>query len=386
MEPMHDAALRADAPEGEIGLVAPQRVIFPDGITLANGQRLAPVEAAYETYGALAPDKTNVVLLCHALSGGAHAAGRHHPDDRKLGWWDLYIGPNKALDTNRFFVICVNVLASPYGTTAPLSIDPATGEPYRLNFPPIRVADWVELERMVLETLGIERVYAVVGGSTGGMRAFEWAVRYPERVRKALVIAAPARSSPMVIALNHIQRQTILMGLEHGGREGANRGLMLARMLAHLSYLSEHALWSKFGRETTPETDFWSVMFQVESYLEYKATTFLQRFDPFCYLYITRAMDTHDLGYWYGAGDLRRALARVQATMRFVSFTSDWLFPPSGQQEAVEILQSLGKRADHVVIDSPWGHDSFLVERVKPQLKPAIKAFLESDADGVAGV
>jgi len=383
---MHDAALRADAPEGEIGLVAPQRAVFPDGITLANGQRLAPLEAVYETYGTLAPDKSNVILLCHALSGGAHAAGRHHPDDRKPGWWDLYIGPNKALDTNRFFVICINVLASPYGTTSPLSIDPATGKPYHLNFPPIRVTDWVELERMVLETLGIRQVYAVVGGSTGGMRAFEWAVRYPERVRKALVIAAPARSSPMVIALNHIQRQTILMGLEHGGLQGANRGLMLARMLAHLSYLSEYALWSKFGRDTTPETDLWSVMFQVESYLEYKATTFLQRFDPFCYLYITRAMDTYDLGYWYGEGDLRRALARVQATMRFVSFTSDWLFPPSGQQEAVEILQSLGKCADHVVIDSPWGHDSFLVERVKPQLKPVIKAFLESDADGMAGV
>jgi len=378
---MHDAALRADAPEGEIGLVAPQRVVFPDGITLASGQQLAPVEAAYETYGTLAPDKSNVILLCHALSGGAHAAGRHHPDDRKPGWWDLYIGPNKALDTNRFFVICINVLASPYGTTSPLSTDPSTGEPYHLNFPPIRVTDWVELERMVLETLGIERVYAVVGGSTGGMRAFEWAVRYPERVRKALVIAAPARASPMVIALNHIQRQTILMGLEHGGLEGANRGLMLARMLAHLSYLSEHALWSKFQRDTTPETDFWSVMFQVESYLEYKATTFLQRFDPFCYLYITRVMDTFDLGYWYGEGDLRRALARVQATMRFVSFTSDWLFPPPGQQEAVDILQSLGKRADHVVINSPWGHDSFLVERVKPQLKPVIKAFLEDDTD-----
>jgi homoserine O-acetyltransferase len=388
MEPTLDAALRADAPasEGEVGLVAPQRVVFPDGIELVNGQRLAPVEAAYETYGALAPDKSNVILLCHALSGGAHAAGRHHPDDRKPGWWDLYIGPNKALDTNRFFVICVNVLASPYGTTSPLSIDPATSKPYHLNFPPIRVTDWVELERMVLETLGIEQVYAVVGGSTGGMRAFEWAVRYPERVRKALVIAAPARSSPMVIALNHIQRQTILMGLEHGGLAGANRGLMLARMLAHLSYLSEQALWNKFGRDTTPETEFWSVMFQVESYLEYKATTFLQRFDPFCYLYITRAMDTFDLGYWYGEGDLRRALARVQATMRFVSFTSDWLFPPSGQQEAVEILQSLGKCADHIVIDSPWGHDSFLVERVKPQLKPVIKAFLESDADGVVGV
>lgn len=385
---MPDSALQSDAPlaEGEVGLVVLQRAVFPDGIVLASGQRLAPIEAAYETYGTLAPDKSNVVLLCHALSGGAHAAGRHHPDERKPGWWDLYIGPNKALDTNRFFVICVNVLASPYGTTSPLSIDPTTGEPYHLNFPPICVADWVELERMVLELLGIQQIYAVVGGSTGGMRAFEWAVRYPERVRKALVIAAPARSSPMVIALNHIQRQTILMGLEHGELEGANRGLMLARMLAHLSYLSDYALWSKFGRDTTPETEFWSVMFQVESYLEYKATTFLQRFDPFCYLYITRAMDTFDLGYTYGGGDLRRALARVQAEMRFVSFTSDWLFPPSGQQEAVAILESLGKRVAHVVIDSPWGHDSFLVERVKPQLKPVLKEFLERDADGLAGV
>ncbi|GIV09711.1 MAG: homoserine O-acetyltransferase [Fimbriimonadales bacterium] len=380
MEHTHEAALRADAPhdEGEAGVVAPQRAVFPDGLALSCGRRLAPIEAAYETYGTLAPDQSNVILLCHALSGGAHAAGRHHPDDRKPGWWDLYIGPNKALDTNRFFIICVNVLASPYGTTSPLSIDPATGEPYHLNFPPLRVTDWVELERAVLEMLGIEQIYAVVGGSTGGMRAFEWAVRYPDKVRKALIIAAPARSSPMVIALNHIQRQTILMGLEHDGIQGAARGLMLARMLAHLSYLSEPALWSKFGRDTVPETEFWGVMYQMESYLEYKATTFLQRFDPFCYLYITRAMDTFDLGDTYGGGDLRTALQRVQAEMRFLSFTSDWLFPPSGQQEAVEILQSLGKRAEHVIIDSPWGHDSFLVERVKPQLKPVIKEFLES--------
>lgn len=381
MEHTHNNALRAHAlhSEGEVGVVTPQRVVFPDGLELSCGQRLAPIEAAFETYGTLAPDKSNVVLLCHALSGGAHAAGRHHPDERKPGWWDLYIGPNKALDTNRFFVVCVNVLASPYGTTSPLSIDPSTGEPYHLNFPPIRVTDWVELERRVLETLGIERIYAVVGGSTGGMRAFEWAVRYPERVRKALVIAAPARSSPMVIALNHIQRQTILMGLEHGGINGAERGLMLARMLAHISYLSEHALWSKFARDTVPETEFWSVTYQVESYLEYKATTFLQRFDPFCYLYITRAMDHFDLGYTYGGGDLREALKRVQATMRFVSFTSDWLFPPAGQQEAVEMLQSLGKRAEHIVIESAWGHDSFLVERVKPMLKPVIQGFIERD-------
>ncbi len=371
------AAVATEPPEGSVGIVASQHLTLPEGLTLSCGARLAPVEVAYEAYGTLSPTRENVILLCHALSGGAHAAGKHHPDDRKPGWWDLYVGPGKALDTERFFVICINVLASPYGTTSPLSINPATGEPYGLTFPPITVSDWVELERAVLDRLGIERLYAVVGGSTGGMRAFEWAVRYPERVQKAMVIAAPARSSPMVIALNHIQRQTILMGLMTGGEAGAQRGLALARMLAHLSYLSEDALWCKFGRETYPEPDFWGVTFQMESYLEYKAKTFVNRFDPYCYLYITRAMDTYDLATTYGEGNLECALNRVEAEMLFISFTSDWLFPPSGQQEAVQTLQALGKRAQHVVIDSPWGHDSFLVERVKPQLKPVLKAFLE---------
>jgi homoserine O-acetyltransferase len=366
-----------EPPEGSVGLVVPQRMTLPEGLSLACGAQLAPVEVSYETYGELAPHRENVILLCHALSGGAHAAGKHYPDERKPGWWDLYVGPGKALDTERFFVICINVLASPYGTTSPLSLNPATGEPYGLTFPPITVSDWVELERAVLERLGIERLYAVIGGSTGGMRAFEWAVRYPARVQKAIVIAAPARSSPMVIALNHIQRQTILMGLMQAGEAGAQRGLALARMLAHLSYLSDEALWHKFGRERHPESDFWGITFQMESYLEYKASTFLKRFDPYCYLYITRAMDNFDLAATYGEGDLNQALNRVEAEMLFISFTSDWLFPPAGQEEAVQTLQRLGKRAQHVIIDSPWGHDSFLVERVKPQLKPILKAFLE---------
>ncbi|MEN3000213.1 MAG: homoserine O-acetyltransferase [Armatimonadota bacterium] len=375
------AAVAPESAEGSVGLVTPHRLTLPDGLTLASGAHLAPIEVVYETYGTLDPTRENVILLCHALSGGSHAAGKHHPDDRKPGWWDLYIGPGKALDTERFFVLCVNVLASPYGTTSPISINPATGEPYGLTFPPITVSDWVELERAVLDALGIEQVYAVIGGSTGGMRAFEWAVRYPQRVRKAIVIAAPARSSPMVIALNHIQRQTILMGLMQGGEAGAQRGLALARMLAHLSYLSEDALWRKFGREQYPEPDFWGITFQMESYLEYKASTFLKRFDPYCYLYITRAMDTYDLAATYGAGDLHRALSRVEAEMLFISFTSDWLFPPQGQEEAVQTLQALGKRAQHVIIDSPWGHDSFLVERVKPRLKPVLKAFLEGTGE-----
>ncbi len=362
--------------EGDVGIVAPQSMLLPEGLTLACGQMLAPIEVAYETYGTLSPQRDNVILVCHALSGGSHAAGRHSPDDRKPGWWDLYIGPGKALDTEQFFVICINVLASPYGTTSPLSLNPRTGQPYRLEFPPITVSDWVDLERAVLERLGIYHLYAVVGGSTGGMRAFEWAVRYPDWVGRAIVIAAPARSSPMVIALNHIQRQTILMGLECGGEEGARRGLALARMLAHLSYLSEEALWQKFGREPHPNQEFWGILYQMESYLEYKASTFLQRFDPYCYLYITRAMDTFDLGATYGEGDLARALERVQAPLFFISFTSDWLFPPSGQEEAVQILRSLGKRAYHEIIDSPWGHDSFLVERVKPQLRPVLEQFL----------
>ncbi len=364
--------------EGEVGIVSPQHLVLPDGIPLTCGQVLAPVEVTYETYGTLAPKGDNVILLCHALSGGSHAAGKHTPHDRKPGWWDLYIGPGKALDTERFYVICVNVLASPYGTTSPLSINPATGQPYRLDFPPITVTDWVELERAVLERLGIRHLYAVIGGSTGGMRALEWTVRYPDWVDRAIVIAAPARSSPMVIALNHIQRQAILMGLAYGGEEGARRGLALARMLAHLSYLSEEALWQKFGREPHPDQNFWGILYQMESYLEYKASTFLQRFDPYCYLYITRAMDTFDLSATYGEGDLARALERVQAEILFISFTSDWLFPPEGQEEAVRTLRALGKRVQHLVIDSPWGHDSFLVERVKPQLRPVLKGFLES--------
>lgn len=364
--------------EGEVGLVVPQQLVLPDGLVLACGQRLAPIEVAYETYGQLTPTRDNAVLVCHALSGGAHAAGRHTPEDRKPGWWDLYIGPGKAIDTNRFFVICVNVLASPYGTTSPLSINPKTGRPYRLAFPPITVTDWVELERAVLEHLGILHLHAVVGGSTGGMRAFEWAVRYPDWMDKAIVIAAPARSSPMVIALNHIQRQAILMGLEHGEAEGAQRGLALARMLAHLSYLSEEALWRKFAREQVEPPHLWGVTYQMESYLEYKAHTFVQRFDPYCYLYITRAMDHFDLAATYGEGDLAQALLRVQAEMLFVSFTSDWLFPPSSQEEAVQTLRQLGKRVSHALIESPWGHDSFLVERVKPWLRPLLKRFLES--------
>jgi len=389
IEVARSTALAApESQEGSVGLVTPQRMTLPEGLSLACGAHLAPIEVSYETYGTLAPDCGNVILLCHALSGGAHAAGRHHPDDRKPGWWDLYVGPGKALDTERFFVLCINVLASPYGTTSPLSLNPATGAPYGLTFPPITVSDWVELERAVLDRLGIERLYAVVGGSTGGMRAFEWAVRYSQRMQKAIVIAAPARSSPMVIALNHIQRQTILMGLMQAGESGAQRGLALARMLAHLSYLSEEALWQKFGRERyappctgeageRAEPDFWGITFQMESYLEYKASTFLKRFDPYCYLYITRAMDTFDLAATYGGGDLNQALNRVEAEMLFISFTSDWLFPPAGQEEAVRTLQALGKRAQHVILDSPWGHDSFLVERVKPQLKPILKGFLE---------
>lgn len=371
------AAVTPECEEGSIGIVESRTLVLQEGLPLACGAILAPIEVTYETYGTLSPAKNNVILLCHALSGGSHAAGRYHSDDRKPGWWDIYVGPGKALDTERFFVICINVLASPYGTTSPLSINPATQKPYLLDYPPITVGDWVNLQKAVLEQLDIDRLHAVVGGSTGGMQAFEWAVRYPERVEKIVIIAAAAAASPTVIALNHIQRQTILMGLQHGDDESASRGLELARMLAHISYLSEEALINKFSREEHSSDEFWGVKYQIESYLEYKAGAFLQRFDPYCYLYITRAMDTFDLGNTHGNGDLNRALERVQSPILFISFTSDWLFTAQGQQEACNRLQDLGKKARHAVIDSPWGHDSFLVERVKPQLKPVLKAFLE---------
>lgn len=374
------AAVTPELEEGSVGIVQLQSLLIPEGLSLACGSILAPVEVAYETYGTLSPTGDNAILLCHALSGGAHAAGKYHPDERKSGWWDLYVGPGKALDTERFFVICINVLASPYGTTSPLSINPATQKPYLLEYPPITVGDWVNLQKAVLDRLGIERLYAVVGGSTGGMQAFEWAVRYPGQVEKVVVIAATAAASPMVIALNHIQRQAILLGLQSGSVETAARGLELARMLGHISYLSEESLISKFSRDEHPTDEFWGVKYQVESYLEYKASTFLQRFDPYCYLYITRAMDTFDLGKTHGNGNLNRALDSVQAALLFISFTSDWLFTAEGQRDAYERLKGLGKEAHHIVIESPWGHDSFLVERVKPQLKPVLKAFLEGSS------
>ncbi|MCW5934051.1 MAG: homoserine O-acetyltransferase [Fimbriimonadia bacterium] len=371
------AVVDSNASEGEIGIVEPRTVTFEEGLRLQNGSVLEPLTVAYETYGRLSASKDNVILLCHALSGGAHAAGKHAPEERKPGWWDLYVGPGKALDTDQFFVVCVNVLASPYGTTSPLSVNPQTNQPYKLNYPAIQVTDWVETQRKVLQALGIERLHAVIGGSTGGMQTLEWAVRYPDKMTHAVMIASAPVASPMVIALNHIQRQAIMMGLEMGETEG-ERGLALARMLAHISYLSENALWSKFGRETYTKSDeYWGSQYQMESYLEYKAQTFLQRFDLYCYLYITRAMDRFDLAETYGNGSLNDALSRIQARMKLISFTSDWLFPPNAHEQAAEILRAQGKQADHTVIDSIWGHDSFLVERVKPDLKPEIKRFLE---------
>lgn len=348
--------------EGEIGLVVPQRIALAEPFVTQSGARLPDVEISYETYGALNEARSNAILVCHALSGGAHAAGRHSPDDRKPGWWDLYIGPGKALDTDRFFLICINVLASPYGTTGPNSINPTTGRRYDGDFPVITVGDWAILQRTVLERMGIDRLHGVVGGSTGGMTAFYWAVAWPDWVDRACVIAAAPAASAMVIALNHIQRQAL------------PNDLATARKLAHVSYLSEEALALKFGRERNENGEF-----QVESYLEHKGRTFVDRFDPYCYLWITQAMDAFDLAEEFGGGHLETALKRVRSRMRFISFTSDWLFPSQPHEACARMLTDLGKQADHVCIDSPWGHDSFLVERVKPHLKPAIKAFMEAD-------
>lgn len=364
--------------EGSVGLVQTQWLPLEEGLVLQSGDTLAPITVAYETYGRLAPKRDNVILVCHALSGGAHAAGRHHPEERKPGWWDLYIGPGKALDTERFFIICINVLASPYGTTSPLSLNPQTGKPYGLDFPPVTVGDWVRLQQKVLQRLGIERLHTVIGGSTGGMQTFDWVVRYPDSVERAIVIGAAPAASPMVIALNHLQRQMILLDPDFQQGKSPVRGLALARMLAHLSYLSEEALQRKFGREPHHAQEYWGIMFQVESYLEYKGTTFVARFDPYSYLYITRAMDTFDLAASFGDGDLDRALSRVQARTLFISFTSDWLFPAEASIDAAERLRRLGRETRHVLIDSPWGHDSFLVDQVKPLLKPVIQEFILS--------
>jgi len=357
----------------------------PNEMPLDCGRRLGPVTLAYETYGTLNADKSNAVLILHALSGDAHVAGRHAPTDPKPGWWDAMVGPGKGFDTDKYFVICSNVIGGCRGSTGPGSIDPETGKPYGLTFPIITVGDIVRAQQYLIEHLGIKQLLGVAGGSMGGMQALEWAVNYPDKIKSALVIASTHRSGAQEIAFNAVGRNAILAdkGFEAGNYYGIKppaRGLSIARMLAHITYLSQESMHRKFGRALRASEqlsyDFDSE-FSVETYLDYQGRQFVNRFDANSYLYITKAIDYFDIGAQHGS--LEQAMARVRAKTLVLSYSSDWLYPPAQSEEIVYALMRNNKDVTYCNIESAYGHDAFLLE--VDAMQDIIAGFLKNAAD-----
>ncbi|MBD7975744.1 MULTISPECIES: homoserine O-succinyltransferase MetX [Pseudomonas] len=356
-------------PEDSVGLVEPRTAHFAEPLPLACGREIADYQLVYETYGELNTARSNAVLICHALSGHHHAAGYHSPNDRRPGWWDGCIGPGKAIDTRKFFVVSLNNLGGCNGSTGPASLNPATGKVYGADFPVVTVEDWVHSQARLADVLGIDQWAAVVGGSLGGMQALQWTISYPERVRHCLSIASAPRLSAENIAFNEVARQAILSDTDfHGGHFQElgvvpKRGLRLARMVGHITYLSDDAMGAKFGRELKSDQlnyDFHSVEFQVESYLRHQGDEFSTRFDANTYLLMTKALDYFDPAAAHD-GDLAKALSPAQAKFCVMSFTTDWRFSPARSREIVDALMATGKNVSYLEIDAPQGHDSFLL-------------------------
>jgi homoserine O-acetyltransferase len=348
-------------------MIVESRTVTFDSIALDSGATLAPVDVAYESYGKLNAARSNAILVLHAFSGDAHAAGIS-PETGQPGWWDNMIGPGKAFDTNHYFVICSNVLGGCRGTTGPSTADPATGCPYAMKFPVITISDMVRLQKMLIDHLEIPRLLAVTGGSMGGMQALEWAVAYPDRVVAAIPIATTTRHSAQQIAFNEVGRQAIMAdpdwnGGDYYGKRPPARGLAVARMVGHITYMSDDSMREKFGRRLRDKETFsfgFDVDFEVESYLRYRGSQFVGRFDANSYLYITKAMDYFDLTN--GHGSLAQALAVSEARFLAISFTSDWLYPSYQSQEVVRALRSRNCDVAYVELESNYGHDAFLVD------------------------
>ncbi|MCX7881927.1 MAG: homoserine O-acetyltransferase [Brevinematales bacterium] len=355
-----------------------------DEIVLESGARLGPLVVAYETYGTLHEEGNNAILICHALSGDAHAAGYHERIGHKEGWWHNAIGPGKAFDTDKYFVVCSNVLGGCQGTTGPSSVDPKTGKPYGIRFPVITIGDMVHVQWYLMKYLGISRWLAVAGGSMGGMQTLEWVLKYPEHVHSALVIASTGRLSPQSIAFNAVGRNAIISDPhwnngDYYGKSLPEKGLAIARMIGHITYLSEDSMEKKFGRKLQNKEAFsfdFSTEFAVESYLHYQGQKFVERFDANTYLYVTKAMDYFDIAAKYGKGSLKQSLSHVKARMLLLSFSSDWLFPPSQTQELVDALVANHKDVTYFNIESSYGHDAFLLEVEKETA--IIQRFLEA--------
>jgi homoserine O-acetyltransferase len=387
----------ADVGPRSVGMVRTQSATLfapPNELTLSNSRRLGPITVAYETYGTLSAERDNAIFICHALTGDAHAAGYRSKEDlaaRKAGWWDGFIGPGKGLDTDKYFVICANALGGCQGTTGPSSICPQTGEPWGPDFPVIQIPDIVDVHAELVRSLGVERLLSVVGGSLGGMQVLEWAVRYPERIASAVVLASSTRMSAQGIAFNAVGRSAIFNDPNYNeGRYqpdgGPRSGLALARMVAHITYLSEESIERKFGRklqdvealafDLIKETEF-----QVESYLNHQGRRFVERFDANSYLYLTKAMDYYNLAQSYGS--LEQAFAASRARFLVVSYDSDWLYPTRQSKEIVQSLVSAGKHVSFIELHSAKGHDTFLIEI--DQLEALARPFLERTLEEVRG-
>ncbi len=352
-----------------LGAVSAASLSFAEPLSLASGQSISDYSLCYETYGALNADRSNAVLICHALNASHHVAGYRAEDPKDIGWWDNMVGPGKPVDTNRFFVVGVNNLGSCFGSTGPASLNPATGRPYGSSFPVITVEDWVQAQARLADALGIQRFAAVMGGSLGGMQALQWAIAYPDRVAHAVVIASTPRLSAQNIAFNEVARRAIVTDPEfYGGDYYAHqtvpkRGLSVARMVGHITYLSDDDMAQKFGRALRGSDDYrygFDVEFEIESYLRYQGEKFSTYFDANTYLLITRALDYFDPAR-KTEGDLAAALAQVTSKFCLVSFTTDWRFPPERTREIVSALMKNKADLAYAEIDAPHGHDAFLM-------------------------
>lgn len=356
---------------GSVGVVETRFFSFGEvnkGLLLESGVNFGPVTIAYETYGEMNEDKSNCILICHALTGDAHVAGFTFPDEKKPGWWDNMVGPGKTFDTDKYFVICSNIIGGCKGSSGPASINPQTGYHYGMDFPIVTIKDMVDAQKMLIDHLGIRRLFAVAGGSFGGMQVLQWAVSYPDMVRLAVPIATTARVAPQAIAFDAVGRHAIMNdpnwnGGDYYGKEKPNQGLRIARMIGHIQYLSDLSMQQKFARnlQNKEKPDYnWSGEFQVESYLDYQGDTFVKRFDANSYLYITKAMDYFDLSDQYGS--IKKAFAETEAAFLVISFSSDWLFPSSSSKEIVSALRKANKDVSYAEIQSDYGHDAFLLE------------------------
>lgn len=362
-----------------VGLVSEKQITFEKGIKLDSGRILAPITLAYETYGRLNKAADNVIMVEHAWTGNAHLAGKHAVEEAKPGWWDAIVGPGRLLDTERYFIICSNVIGSCYGSTGPASMNPSTGKRYNLSFPVITVRDMVRAQKLLVDSMRVKKLLCVIGGSMGGMQALEWATQYPDSIASAVILAATPRPSPQAISLNAVARWAIFN--DPNWRKGDYKhnpkdGLALARGIGHITFLSDESMDTKFGRRFSAKDgkfDFFG-QFEVERYLNYNGYNFVDHFDANSFLYLAKALDLYDVAWGYES--MAEAFSRITAPIQFFAFTSDWLYPPYQTEQMVATLEELGKPVEYNLIKSAYGHDSFLLEH--ETFAPMVSRHLEN--------